>query len=67
MIRETLQPRYKHVSRQTLRRHCMNLWNDAKNELINLFENLQTGVNLTSNVWSAPHGLPEAYICVTAH
>nr|XP_043639076.1 zinc finger BED domain-containing protein RICESLEEPER 3-like [Erigeron canadensis] len=27
----------------------------------------ETGVNLTTDVWSAPHGLPELYLCVTAH
>ncbi|XP_035830095.1 zinc finger BED domain-containing protein RICESLEEPER 1-like [Helianthus annuus] len=31
------------------------------------FLTLKTSVNLTSDVWSAPHGLPESYICVTAH
>nr|GEU73270.1 protein ABCI7, chloroplastic [Tanacetum cinerariifolium] len=24
-------------------------------------------VNLTTDVWSAPHGLPDSYMCVTAH
>ena len=67
LIRETLQPRYTHVSRTTLRRYCLKLWRLAKNDLIEFFKNLDTGVNLTSDVWSAPHGCIESYLCVTAH
>ncbi|KAD5508155.1 hypothetical protein E3N88_15858 [Mikania micrantha] len=67
MIRETLQPRYTQVSRQTLRRYCLKMWKNAKQELVAYFENLNTEVNLTSDVWSAPHNLPESYLCVTAH
>ncbi|KAJ0827795.1 putative transcription factor/ chromatin remodeling BED-type(Zn) family [Helianthus annuus] len=67
MVQRTLQPRYTHVSRATLRRDCLKLWKKAKLELISYFEKLETGVNLTSDVWSAPHGSPDSYICVTAH
>ena len=67
MIRETLQPRYTHVSRHALRRYCLKMWNKAKKDLNKYFKNLNTGVNLTSDVWSASHGLPESYLCVTAH
>ena len=65
MIQETLQPSYPHVSRTTLRRHYLNMWKDAKKQIISNFENLNTSVNLTTDVWSAPHGLPESYLCVT--
>ncbi|XP_076934561.1 zinc finger BED domain-containing protein RICESLEEPER 2-like [Bidens hawaiensis] len=67
LIRETLQPRYTNVSRTTLQCHCLKLWECAKKDLIEFFDTLQTGVNLTSDVWSAPHGLPESYLCVTVH
>jgi len=67
LIRETLQPSYNHVSRTTLRKHCLKMWREAKEQLILGFEKLETGVNLTTDVWSAPHGLPESYLCVTAH
>jgi len=67
VIQRTLQPRYTHVSRSTLRRDCLKRWKQAKRHLIDYFGNLKTGVNLTSDVWSAPHGSPESYICVTAH
>ncbi|KAD1274136.1 hypothetical protein E3N88_43079 [Mikania micrantha] len=67
MIQKVLQPRYHQVSRSTIRRDCLKRWRQAKQELILGFQNLKTEVNLTTDVWSAPHGLPESYICVTAH
>ncbi|KAL6580204.1 hypothetical protein OROMI_008228 [Orobanche minor] len=67
VIQNTLQPRYKQVSRATLRRDCLKLWKKAKIELVNGFASLSTNVSLTTDVWSAPHGLPGSYLCVTAH
>nr|GEW72797.1 replication protein A 70 kDa DNA-binding subunit B [Tanacetum cinerariifolium] len=58
IIQKCLQPRYTHVSRATLRRDALKMWKKAKLELINGFEKLNTSVNLTTDVWSAPHGLP---------
>jgi hypothetical protein len=43
------------------------MWALAKNEMILGFERLQTSVNLTCDVWTAPHGSPDSYLCVTAH
>ena len=43
------------------------MWKIAKNELILGFENLETGISLTCDVWTAPHGSPDSYLCVTAH
>ncbi|GJR75230.1 hypothetical protein Tco_0087595 [Tanacetum coccineum] len=65
LIQDTLQPRYYHVSRATLTRDCINLWKLAKDELILGFQNLETSVNLTCIVWTAPHGSPDSYLCVT--
>nr|GFB43242.1 zinc finger BED domain-containing protein DAYSLEEPER [Tanacetum cinerariifolium]GFB43262.1 zinc finger BED domain-containing protein DAYSLEEPER [Tanacetum cinerariifolium] len=67
IIQKCLQPRYTHVSRATLRRDALRMWKKAKLELINGFEKLNTSVNLTTDVWSAPHSLPGSYLCVTAH
>ena len=67
MIQKALQPRYNQVSRTTIRRDCLKRWKEAKNILISAFENLKTGVSITSDVWSAPHGSPHSYLCVTAH
>nr|GEV56583.1 zinc finger BED domain-containing protein DAYSLEEPER [Tanacetum cinerariifolium] len=67
IIQKCLQPRYTHVSRATLRHDALKMWKKAKLELINGFEKLNTSVNITTDVWSAPHGLPGSYLCVTAH
>ncbi|GJY05485.1 zinc finger BED domain-containing protein RICESLEEPER 2-like protein [Tanacetum coccineum] len=58
---------YNHVSRTTLKRDAMKLWVAAKQAIIDGFLNLNTNVNLTTDVWFAPHGLFGSYICVTAH
>ena len=67
LIQKRLQPRYTHVSRQTLKRDCIKSWAKVKKELILGFDALKTSVNLTTDVWSAGHGLPGSYLCVTAH
>ncbi|PWA81589.1 squalene synthase [Artemisia annua] len=59
LIQQRLQPRYNHVSRQTLKRDCIKSWVKVKKELILGFEALKTSVNLTTDVWSAGHGLPD--------
>ncbi|GKF13172.1 hypothetical protein Tco_0051098 [Tanacetum coccineum] len=67
VFQNTMQPRYNHVNRTTLKRDAMKLWVTAKQAIIDGFLNLNTNVNLTTDVWSAPHGLLGSYICVTAH
>nr|GEW53487.1 zinc finger BED domain-containing protein DAYSLEEPER [Tanacetum cinerariifolium] len=67
VFQNTMQPRYTHVSRSTLKRDAMRLWLAAKQEIIDSFGNLNACVNLTTNVWSPPHGVPGSYMCVTAH
>ncbi|GJS09722.1 zinc finger BED domain-containing protein RICESLEEPER 2-like protein [Tanacetum coccineum] len=67
VFQNTMQPRYTHVSRSTLKRDAMKLWVAAKQATIDGFANLNTMVNLTTDIWSAPHNLPGSYMCVTAH
>nr|GEX66006.1 zinc finger BED domain-containing protein RICESLEEPER 2 [Tanacetum cinerariifolium] len=67
VFQNTMQPRYTHVSRSTLKRDAMRLWLAAKQEIIDSFGNLDACVNLTTNVWPAPHGVPGSYMYVTAH
>ena len=43
------------------------MWKMAKDEMILGFQALETGVKLTSDVWTASSGSPDAYLCVTAH
>nr|GEU94784.1 hypothetical protein [Tanacetum cinerariifolium] len=67
VFQNTMKPRYTHVSRSTLKRDTMKLWLAAKQEIINSFGNLNAFVNLTTDVWSAPHGVPGFYMCIAAH
>ncbi|GJX15972.1 zinc finger BED domain-containing protein RICESLEEPER 2-like protein [Tanacetum coccineum] len=67
VFQNTMQPRYNHVSRSTLKRDAMKLWATAKQLIIDGFLNLNARVNITTDVWSAGHGLPGSYLCVTAH
>nr|GEX28132.1 putative AC transposase [Tanacetum cinerariifolium] len=53
-----MQPKYSHVSHTTLKRDAINLWVAAKQAIIDGFLNLNNNVNLTTDVWSASHGLP---------
>ena len=67
IIKQRLQPRYQMVSRTTLRRDAFNLWQNAKNEIIEGFRNYKYNVSLTCDVWTAPHGTTNYYLAVTAH
>nr|GEX96913.1 zinc finger BED domain-containing protein RICESLEEPER 2-like [Tanacetum cinerariifolium] len=67
VFQKHLQPEYNHVSRTTLKHDAMKLWVVAKQVIIDEFLKLNTNVNLTTDVWSAPHGVPGSYICVTAY
>nr|GEV91144.1 zinc finger, BED-type, phospholipase-like, homeodomain-like protein [Tanacetum cinerariifolium] len=57
VFQNTMQPRYNHVSRSTLKRDAMKLWATAKQLIIDGFLNLNARVNITTDVWSAGHGL----------
>ena len=50
LVRDALQPKYKQASHRTLKRDCLKLWKKAREELINSFESLQTGINITTDV-----------------
>ncbi|GJR01534.1 kinase RLK-Pelle-CrRLK1L-1 family protein [Tanacetum coccineum] len=52
VFRNTMQPRYTHVSRSTLKRDAMKLWVAAKQATIDGFANLNNKVNLTSYIGS---------------
>nr|GEW81486.1 zinc finger, BED-type, phospholipase-like, homeodomain-like protein [Tanacetum cinerariifolium] len=61
VFQNTMQPRYTHVSRSTLKRDAMKLWLAAKQEIIDSFGNINACVNLTTDVCSAPHGVSSLY------
>ncbi|GKA44032.1 zinc finger BED domain-containing protein RICESLEEPER 2-like protein [Tanacetum coccineum] len=67
-FQDTMQPKILLiVSRSTLKRDAMKLWLAAKQEIIDSFGNINACVNLTTDVWFAPHRVPGSYMCVTAH
>ena len=61
IIQDTVQPQYTHVSRMTLRRDCINMWEMAKNEMTLGFQSLETGVTLTCHVRTALHDSPNSF------
>nr|GEX19249.1 hypothetical protein [Tanacetum cinerariifolium] len=67
VFQNTMQPIYTHVSRSTLKRDEMKLLLVAKQEIIDSFGNINACVNLTTDIWPAPHGVSGSYMCVTAH
>nr|GEW30377.1 uncharacterized mitochondrial protein AtMg00810-like [Tanacetum cinerariifolium] len=67
VFQNTMQPRYTHVSRFTLKFNAMKLWLAAKQEIIDSFDSINACVNLKTDVWSAPYGVPGFYMCITAH
>nr|GEV37599.1 zinc finger BED domain-containing protein RICESLEEPER 2-like [Tanacetum cinerariifolium] len=67
VFQKHLQPKYNHVGRTTLKRDAIKLWVTAKQTIIDGFANLNTNVNLRTDVWSAPHGVSGSYICVIAY
>ncbi|GKD54002.1 hypothetical protein Tco_1287389 [Tanacetum coccineum] len=57
IIKRRLQPRYQHVSRTTLRSDAFKLWEMAKKDIIDGFRDYKYGVSITTDTWTAPHGL----------
>ncbi|GJT46363.1 zinc finger BED domain-containing protein RICESLEEPER 2 [Tanacetum coccineum] len=56
------QPEYTHVSRTSLKRDAIKLWIAAKQLIKDDFLNLNSSVNITTDVWTAPHNLHEVLI-----
>ncbi|KAJ9561796.1 hypothetical protein OSB04_006956 [Centaurea solstitialis] len=67
LIRKYFQPHYESVSRQTLRRDAIKCWPKAKKSTKEIFSQLPSNVSLTADIWSAPNGLSQSYLCITAH
>ncbi|GJW65321.1 hypothetical protein Tco_0117205 [Tanacetum coccineum] len=61
IIKRSLQPRYQHVSRTTLRSDAFKSWETAKKDIIYGFRDYKYGVSITTDTWTAPHGTKEVY------
>lgn len=66
-IHKGLQPKYKKVSRTTLRHDALKGYYKEKKELIRFFKHFDGKISLTSDVWSAEHNLNLSYLCITCH
>nr|GEU59255.1 retrovirus-related Pol polyprotein from transposon TNT 1-94 [Tanacetum cinerariifolium] len=67
VFQNTIQPRYTHVSHSTLKLNAIKLWLAAKQEIIDSFGSINACVNLKTDVWSVPYGVPGFYMCIIAH
>jgi hypothetical protein len=64
--RKTLQPQYRVIPRNTLKRRTIKLYESKRYELVKMFKSFNGKVSITTDIWSAPPHL-ESYMCVTAH
>ena len=64
--RKTLQPQYRAILRNTLKRRTIKLYESKCYELVEMFKYFNGRVSITTDIWSAPLHL-KPYMCVTAH
>jgi hAT family protein/uncharacterized protein DUF4413 len=64
--RKCLQPQFRAIPRNTLKRRTIKLYEAKRYELTQMFKTFDGRVSLTTDIWSAPPHL-EPYMCVTAH
>ena len=63
---KTLQPQYRGIPRNTLKRRTIKLYESKRYELVEMFKSFNGRISITSDIWSGPPHL-EPYMCVTAH
>ena len=63
--RVALQPLYRAVPRNTLKRHTQSQYYEERGKLMEMFRNLDCRVCLTTDTWSSLQDEP--FMCVTAH
>ncbi|KAL2933056.1 putative AC9 transposase [Bienertia sinuspersici] len=60
-----LQPQYRRVPRNTLKRHTQQAYYAYRGYLMEMFRTYDGRVSLTSDTWTSTYGKP--FVCVTAH
>ena len=65
MIKTSLNPAFRRIPRNTLKRHTQKQYYSARANLIEFFSTFAGKVSLTSDCWSSSQGEP--YICITVH
>ncbi|KAL2937271.1 Zinc finger BED domain-containing protein RICESLEEPER 2, partial [Bienertia sinuspersici] len=63
--RVALQPQYRRVPRNTLKRHTQQAYYAYKGYLMEMFRTYDGRVSLTSDTWTSTYGEP--FLCVAAH
>ncbi|KAL2923420.1 putative AC transposase [Bienertia sinuspersici] len=63
--RVALQPHYRRVPRNTLKRHTQQSYYAYRGYLMEMFRTYDGRVSLTSDTWTSTYGEP--FVCVTAH
>ena len=65
MVTQGLQPSYIPVSRQTIVRDIIKIFNDYKAVLHENFKNISSKISLTSDIWTS--SLYDSFMCINAH
>ena len=65
IIKHPLNPAFRRIPRNTLKRHTQKQYYMQRAQLIEFFRTFDGMVSLTSDCWSSSQGEP--YICVTVH
>ncbi|KAL2898471.1 Zinc finger BED domain-containing protein RICESLEEPER 2, partial [Bienertia sinuspersici] len=63
--RVALQPQYRRVPRNTLKRHTQQAYYAYRSYLMDMFRIYDGCVSLTSDTWTSTYGEP--FVCVTVH
>ncbi|KMS97050.1 hypothetical protein BVRB_7g179110 [Beta vulgaris subsp. vulgaris] len=63
--RTFMQPQYRRIPRNTLKRHTQQLYYKYRGHLIEMFRTIECRVSLTCDTWTS--FCHEPFICVTAH
>ena len=65
MIKTSINPAFRRIPRNTLKRHTQKQYYGQRAQLIEYFHDFDGMVSLTSDCWSSSQGEP--FICVTVH
>ena len=65
MLLKSFNPNFKSVSRTTMRKYCLIIHDEYKQNLISEISKGSFKISLTSDIWSSQNN--SDYLCVTAH
>ena len=65
MIKHSINPGFRRIPRNTLKRHIQKQYYSQRAQIIEFFNTFDGMVSLTSDCWSSSQGEP--FICITVH